>query len=175
MCPEACLDPSVKRPQYLKHMKNQGFPIQLENTPKNSGSLNSDESLNQHFEFFTWISKHLAKSNLKPHNITTPTNFFPCHYALDLFYSANIYIPFWNLPGKMLWITEVFKNYYYYIYKGKGKLPKENCSVALAGGGRGTPGNRDEYLIASRISKWRRHFGGWWLNRRLLFYIFMLR
>lgn len=33
---------------------------------------------------------------------------------------------------------------------------------------------RKEYLIAFRVSKQRRHSGGFWMNRRLLFYIFML-
>lgn len=44
--------------------------------PKNFGSLTLDERLSQRFEFFSWISKHLAKSDLKPHKIITPTNFF---------------------------------------------------------------------------------------------------
>lgn len=30
-------------------------------------------------------------------------------------------------------MTEVFKNYYYYIYTGKGELPKEHCSADLWG------------------------------------------
>lgn len=45
--------------------------------------------------------------------------FLPLHSIFwTYFFSANIWIPFWNLPGKILGITEVFKNYYYYIYTG---------------------------------------------------------
>lgn len=91
MCPEACLDSLVEKPQFLKHMKNQGFPIQLENIQRTYGTLISDERLNQHFDFFTWVSKHLA--NLKPHNITSPTNDFFLTITFNilvLFFSANI-------------------------------------------------------------------------------------
>lgn len=77
MYPEACLSSSVKKPQYLKCTRDQGFPIGPENIqrtlalrPQMKGWVNI---LNLSLGFQgIWQNQ-----DLKPRNIITPTKFFP--------------------------------------------------------------------------------------------------